>query len=198
MITLPELPYPYEALQPVMSAETLHLHHDKHHANYVETTNKLAAEKGLAGKSLEEIILEAQPQGWSKLYNNAAQTWNHSFFWLCMTPGPRAPGAGFAKLREQFVKEGAEHFGSGWAWLVADGEEIKVLVTHDAADLVGRPQTPLIVCDLWEHAYYLDHKNDRKAFLEQWWDKLADWSFAEQQLAAARAHRHGWVSGMAA
>ncbi|MEO8113012.1 MAG: superoxide dismutase [Phenylobacterium sp.] len=198
MITLPDLPYAYDALEPVLSAETLHVHHDKHHAKYVETTNQLAAEKSLTGKTLEEIIIEAQRQGWTKLFNNAAQAWNHTFFWLCMTPGPLAPSAAFGKLRDDFVKQGAEHFGSGWAWLEADGQEIKVLVTHDAADLLGRPQTPLIVCDLWEHAYYLDHKNDRKAFLEGWWDQIANWSFAEQQLTAARSHGQRWVSGMAA
>jgi Fe-Mn family superoxide dismutase len=209
MINLPELPYAYDALAPTMSAETLRTHHDKHHAKYVETANKLVAGSGVAGRSLEDIIAEAERRGMKKLFNNAAQAWNHAFFWTCMTPKRRDPqgdlltavGSVFgdlAGLRQRFVQEGADHFASGWAWLAAEGAQLVVLTTHDAATLAHEQRTPLLVCDLWEHAYYLDYKQDRKAFLERWFDRLADWEFAEAQFAAAQGRHKPWRFRLAA
>ncbi len=209
MIVLPELPYAYEALSPNMSADTLHTHHDKHHAKYVATANKLAGGAGLDGRSLEEIIAEAERRGLTKLFDNAAQAWNHALFWDCMTPERRDPqgeivrpieGAfgGLAGLKERFVAEGAGHFASGWVWLAADGPELIVLSTHDAGTLAHDKRTPLLVCDVWEHAYYLDYKQDRTAFLERWFDNLADWAFAEAQYAAAQGRREPWTFQMAA
>jgi superoxide dismutase, Fe-Mn family len=209
MITLPDLPYAYDALSPTLSADTLHVHHDKHHAKYVETANKLAAEAGLEGRSVEEIVAEAERRGLTKLFNNAAQAWNHAFFWTCMTPSRRDPGGalaaaiekafgGLAQLKERFVQEGADHFASGWAWLAADGADLVVLSTHDAGTLAHDRRTPLLVCDVWEHAYYLDYKQDRKSFIERWFDGLAHWEFAEAQFAAAQGGRQAWTFQQAA
>jgi Fe-Mn family superoxide dismutase len=205
MITLPELPYAYDALAPVMSADTLHFHHDKHHATYVKTTNELLARSGGGQRDLEAIVADAQRSGDKKLFNNAAQAWNHGFFWNSMSPNRQSPddqlGGAIASafgdlpgLRKKFVAEGADHFGSGWVWLVADGAgALSVISTHDAADpLSGIRAAPLLVCDLWEHAYYLDHKNDRKGYLEAWFDALANWGFAASQWSAARSGGHAW------
>lgn len=209
MITLPELPYAYDALSPTLSGETLHVHHDKHHAKYVETANRLVAEAGLEGLSLEDVIAEAERRGLAKLFNNAAQAWNHAFFWDCMTPARRDPRGdlkaaidrafgGLAGLKERFVAEGADHFASGWAWLAADGAELAVLSTHDAGTLAHDRRTPLLVCDVWEHAYYLDYKQDRKTFIERWFDSVANWAFAEDQFAAAQGRNAPWTFKQAA
>ena len=204
MITLPDLPYPYEALAPVISAETMHFHHDKHHATYVKTVNELLGQSG-GSRDLEAIVLEAHRSGNHKLFNNAAQAWNHAFFWVAMSPKRQSPTGELASaiasafgdlpsLKTKFVAEGAGHFGSGWVWLVADGAgALKVISTHDAADtLTESGLTPLLVCDLWEHAYYLDHKNDRKGFLEAWFDALPNWELAASQWSAARARGQAW------
>ncbi len=209
MIKLPPLPYACEALEPAISAETMRTHHDKHHAKYVETVNELAAELDLDGKSLEEIIVEAEHHGFTKLLNNAGQAWNHAIFWESMTPRRRDPqgelaGAiesafgGLPELRAAFVEEGAGHFASGWVWLAADGLGLSVTSTHDGGTLAGKPHTPLLVCDLWEHAYYLDYRQDRLAFLERWFDSVANWAFAEAQFDAARGRHAPWRFQMAA
>jgi Fe-Mn family superoxide dismutase len=195
MFTLPDLPYPKPALEPVVSAETLTFHHDKHHKTYVDTLNKLLDEKGEKPASLEDVIGSAGP---GKLFNNAAQAWNHAFFWLCMTPDASEPRGdlkaaidsgfgGLDGLRGKFVEAGVGQFGSGWVWLVWKDGALAVVATHDAANpLSDGSGAPLLVCDVWEHAYYLDHQNDRKGFLEAWFDRLADWRFAGEQLAAAK------------
>jgi Fe-Mn family superoxide dismutase len=209
MIILPELPYAYEALSPTISADTMRTHHDRHHAKYVETANKLVADAGLEGRSVEDIIAEAERRGLTKLFNNAAQAWNHAFFWDCMTPDHRAPSGeivgaieqafgDLAGLKQKFVDEGVDHFASGWVWLAADGAELTVLSTHDAGTLAHDRRTPLLVCDLWEHAYYLDYKQDRKGFLERWFDNVADWEFAEAQYAAAQGRHEPWSFQLAA
>jgi Fe-Mn family superoxide dismutase len=209
MISLPDLPYAYDALSPTISAETMRTHHDKHHAKYVETANKLAAENGLDGRSLEDIVAEAERRKLTKLFNNAAQAWNHAFFWDCMTPRRRDPqgelvgaiaGAfgDLAGLKKKFVDEGADHFASGWVWLAADGADLVVLSTHDGGTLAHDKRTPLLVCDVWEHAYYLDYKQDRLSFLERWFDNLADWEFAEAQYEAAQGRHQPWTFAEAA
>jgi Fe-Mn family superoxide dismutase len=196
MFSLPELPYGYEALEPVISGRTLHFHHDKHHAAYVKTTNELLEASGKSFGSLEEVVAEAQKSGEKKLFNNAAQAWNHAFFWESMTPDRAKPSgelkdaieAGFGSLDElekAFVTEGAGHFASGWVWLASDkAGDLKVVSTHDAANIMGQmDMTPLVVCDLWEHAYYLDYQNDRKGFLTKWFGEIPNWSFAARQYA---------------
>jgi Fe-Mn family superoxide dismutase len=204
MFILPKLPYGYAALEPTLSADTLLTHHDKHHRAYVEKTNELAGKAKLDGRPLEEVVREAQRKGDAKLFHNAAQAWNHAFFWDCMAPKP-APVSGALKaaiakafgdvgaFQDAFVTEGVDHFGSGWVWLAAGSDGLKVISTHDADDTLIRDGLfPLLVCDLWEHAYYLDYKNDRKAFLERWLDEVANWSFAERQLAASDGRGDGF------
>jgi Fe-Mn family superoxide dismutase len=206
MFILPSLPYPYDALAPTVSADTLHFHHDKHHATYVKTLNQLLEESHDTPESLEDVIKSsAQGGAKQKLFNNAAQAWNHAFFWESMSPERQSPDgeivtaikASFgdhSALREAFVKEGVGHFGSGWVWLTAEGGgTLKVISTHDAADTVtSGGVTPLLVCDLWEHAYYLDYQNDRKRYLESWFDTVANWRFAASQLAASEAKADAW------
>jgi len=205
MYALPDLPYGYDALAPFVSSDTLHTHHDKHHKTYVDKTNDLASKAGLEGRPLEDVVREAQKAGDKKLFNNAAQAWNHAFFWESMrAPGGAAPSGdlmaaitqGFgdlAALRSAFVDEGVNHFASGWVWIVTGADGLKVISTHDADDtLVRESVVPLLVCDLWEHAYYLDYKNDRKAFLERWFDNVANWDFAAAQLAAANGGGEGF------
>ena len=204
MYELPPLPYDDDALEPAISAETLQFHHDKHHKAYVTKTNRLAAEAGLDGRPLEEVVREAKKTGANELFNNAAQAWNHAFFWQCMTPERTAPAGDLAKAIDQafgsfedfkaaFSKEGEGHFGSGWVWLVTGSEGLKVISTHDADDtLVREGLFPLLVCDLWEHAYYLDYQNNRAGFLRRWLGDVANWAFAQRQLAAANGQQDGF------
>ncbi len=182
MFDLPPLPYRYDSLEPMISTKTLRFHHDKHHRAYIDKTNALAAEEGLKGQTLEQVAKSAT----GNLFHNAAQAWNHAFFWASMTPNFTAAPPEFAELREDFIKEGETHFASGWVWIVASGGKLKVISTHDADTALKKPGTPLIVCDLWEYAYCLDHQNDRKAYLEAWFDKVANWRFAEKQLRASK------------
>lgn len=205
MPILPPLPYAYDSLEPTIGAETLHLHHDKHHAGYVKKTEALAGEAGLRDKPLEAIVREAARSGPKTLFNNAAQAWNHGFYWQSMTPAFEPPRGDLAQaiaaafgdldgLKTQLVETGAGHFGSGWVWLVWTGEALKVIATHDAANpLTDDDSTPLIGCDLWEHAYYLDHQNDREAYLEAWFDTVANWAFAEAQFKAAKGDGRPWT-----
>jgi len=205
MYPLPDLPYAYDALAPFVSGDTLRAHHDKHHRTYVEKTNELAAQAGLGGRPLEELVREARRRSDKALFNNAAQAWNHAFFWQSMRPqGGEAPAGdliraidesfdGLEALKDAFVEEGFEHFASGWVWIAMGSEGLKVITTHDAEDtLVSEGLFPLLVCDLWEHAYYLDYKNDRRAFLERWFDHVANWEFAAAQLAAADGRGDGF------
>lgn len=203
MFRLPPLPYGYDALEPVVSAATLRVHHDKHHAKYVETLNGLLEKQGGDPGRPEDVVHKAAPAG-GELYNNAGQAWNHAFFWDCMTPGGGAPGAalraaaerafgGWDAFRTRFVEEGADHFASGWDWIVARDGKLAVTSTHDAGsfDQLGGA-TPLLVCDVWEHAYYLDFQNDREGFLERWFDGVANWALADRQLTAAAGDGEAW------
>ncbi len=205
MFKLPELPYAPDALEPVISARTMGYHHGKHHAKYVDNLNDLLKAAGETPASLEEVVKAAAGDpAKKKLFNNAAQTYNHTFFWTCMTGAKMAPSGdlaaaidrdfgGLAGLREAFVTESLNHFASGWGWLAAEGDKLVVLSTHDADDLLPREGlTPLLTCDVWEHAYYLDHQNDRKAFLEAWFDNLVNWEFAAAQYDAARGKEWGY------
>lgn len=197
---LPDLPYAREALEPTVSGQTLDFHHGKHHKAYVETLNKLLDEKGDAPSSLEEVVRSSGP---GKLFNNAAQAWNHGFFWESMSPSPGKPAGALAEaieafgghksLGEKFVETGVGQFGSGWAWLLWKDDKLVVSPSHDADNpLANGAGLPLLVCDVWEHAYYLDHQNDRKGFLTAWFDKLANWDFAAAQLAAAQGSGEGY------
>jgi Fe-Mn family superoxide dismutase len=199
MFKLPDLPYAYDALSPTIGETTMHVHHDKHHAKYVDTLNQILAETNAKPVSLEDVVREAVSDGQTKLANNAGQAWNHAVFWESMSPTPGAPSAALAAalktafgdadaeaFKTEFVKQGVAHFGSGWVWLIAKGEALSVITTHDGVTPLGEAgAVPLLVCDLWEHAYYLDYKNDREGFLKAWVGKLANWRFADAQFAAA-------------
>lgn len=205
MFALPDLPYAYSALSPIISECTLHFHHDKHHAAYVRALNACLEALRDTPQTLEDVITQAARSGNRKLFNNAAQAWNHSFFWVAMSPQIGQPEGELASaieaafgtfdgLKRAFVSEGVGHFGSGWVWLASDrGGALVVRSTHDADDTLTHPDlTPLLVCDLWEHAYYLDHQNDRQRFLEAWVDALPNWPFAAVQYEAARGRGEPW------
>ena len=204
MFKLPDLPYAYDALSPVIGETTMRTHHDKHHAKYVETVNQILGETNARPASLEDVVREPVSGGHTKLVNNAGQAWNHAFFWEAMSPKAGAPTGDLAAAIKQmfgdlealaaaFVKSGVGHFGSGWIWLAARGDALSVVTTHDGATLLGDPAaTPILVCDLWEHAYYLDYKNDREAFLRAWFAELANWRFAEAQFTAATGSGEGY------
>ncbi len=195
--TLPDLPYAYDALAPHMSAETLEFHHDKHHAAYVANANKLLAGSGLEDK--DEIgIITASFGSNPGLFNNAAQVFNHTFFFNGMTPnggGSKLPGklaaaiesdlGGFEKFRADFINAGVTQFGSGWAWLALKDGKLEIMKTPNGENPFVHGATPIIACDVWEHAYYIDYRNARPKFLEVWVDNLANWEFAEANLTAA-------------
>lgn len=207
MFKLPPLPFDAAALEPAMSAVTLNTHHGKHHAGYINKTNAALAERADAPTTLEEAVRLAVREHDKKLFNNAAQAWNHGFFWQCLTPedqgGPSGALKGelektFASLdafRAEAKTRGEGHFASGWLWLVADAAgAVQLTDLHDADTPIVDPKvTPLLVCDLWEHAYYLDYKNERGRFLDAFLGRLANWRFAEAQYEAARAGSGAWA-----
>jgi len=191
---LPPLPYAKDALAPMMSAETLDFHHGKHHATYVTKLNAAVAGTPFEGLSLVDTIKKAHAEGNRAVFNNSAQHWNHSFFWNCLAPGAggAATGAvakalessfgGFDQFKTAFTNEAVNHFASGWAWLVRDpAGALKVISTHDADTPLVHGHTALLTCDVWEHAYYIDHRNSRPNFLEAFW-KLVNWNFVNRNL----------------
>ena len=194
-ITLPELPFAPAALEPHISARTFEFHHGKHHKGYVDNTNKLIAGTDLAGKDLEAIIKAAAADPAKKgLFNNAAQVWNHSFFWKCLKPagGGRPSGkiaakideelGGYEKFATDFRNAGATQFGSGWAWLILKDGKLAILSTANAETPLVQGHKPLLVVDVWEHAYYLDYQNRRPDFLQACLDHLINWDFVNANL----------------
>lgn len=192
---LPPLPYAADALEPHMSANTFSYHHGKHHAAYVNKLNGLIDGTDLADKSLEDIIQATAGKADAKgVFNNAAQVWNHTFFWNSMSPNGGGKPSGkladmidasfgsFDAFAEAFKNAGVGQFGSGWAWLVVDGDALKIVTTANAETPITDGLKPLLTCDVWEHAYYLDYQNDRPGFLSIFLDKLANWDFAAEQL----------------
>jgi superoxide dismutase, Fe-Mn family len=191
---LPPLPYADDALEPAYSARTISFHYGKHHKTYVDTLNKLTEGTDLATKSLEDVIKGAPP---GPLYNNAAQVWNHTFFWNGMKPGGGgAPSGdlaakfdatfgGYDKFVEEFKTAAVGRFGSGWAWLIAEGGALKIVSTPNAETPLTTAATPLLTVDVWEHAYYLDYQNLRPAWVQAFFDKLVDWEFVAKNLAKA-------------
>ncbi len=195
---LPELPYGLDALEPHISRRTLEFHYGKHHAAYVTNLNKAIEGGDLEGKSLEEVIVAvAGDASKAGVFNNAAQVWNHSFYWQCMKPdGGGAPSGALAEkiaadfgsfeaFVEQFKTAGATQFGSGWAWLVLDGGTLKVTKTPNADLPLAHGQKALLTMDVWEHAYYLDYQNRRPDYMTTFLDKLVNWDFVAANLAAA-------------
>lgn len=193
---LPKLPYDYDALEPHISAETLRLHHGKHHKGYIDKLNNALEEAGAEDLSLEQVIQRSADSEDAKgLFNNAAQSWNHEFFWNCMTPGGggmpdgelgrqiEADFGGFEKFRKAFKTAATGQFGSGWAWLVLDGGRLKVTSTANAGLPMTQGQQALLTCDVWEHAYYLDYRNERASFVDAFLHNLVNWEFVAQQFA---------------
>jgi superoxide dismutase, Fe-Mn family len=199
-VTLPALPYAENALEPVISAKTLSFHHGKHHRTYVETTNELIRGTEFADMRLEEIVKATAGKGdHTAIFHNAAQAWNHAFYWQCLKPkgGGEPPAALKQRMEASFgsveacKKELAAaaiaQFGSGWAWLVVDGEKLKVLKTADAETPVSQNLRPLLTIDVWEHAYYLDYQNKRADHVNALIDRLANWEFAAQNMVRGSA-----------
>ncbi len=192
-IELPPLPYADDALDPHITARTISFHYGKHHATYVANLNGLIEGTPNENKSLEQIIADAEPGG---LFNNAAQVWNHTFYWNSMTPsGGGDPSGDLAAaidasfgsasaFKEELVTKGKGNFGSGWTWLVKDGDGLAIMNTDDADTPIKHGKTPLLTVDVWEHAYYLDYQNARPAYLETFVDKLLNWEFAASNFAS--------------
>ena len=192
MIELPKLPYKRDALEPHISQRTIDFHYGQHHAGYVKNLNNLIENSKFENMSLEEIIKNSE----GSIFNNAAQVWNHTFYWHCMTPEKDAhPQAlllktlerdfgGFDNFKQMFIKQAATLFGSGWLWLVCDNDKkLSLLQTSNAeTPLTNNELRPLLVCDVWEHAYYLDQQNLRLAYLNEFW-QIINWKFVEKKLA---------------
>ena len=197
---LPDLPYDYEALAPYMSAKTLHLHHDKHHQAYVTNLNNLIEGTEFAGKSLEEIVTgsygDAAKQG---IFNNAGQHWNHNLYWRIMKKGGGGnPGGELAKriddafgsfeaFKEQFKTAGVTQFGSGWAWLAVQDDQLKVLKTPNGENPLVHGMRPILGIDVWEHAYYVDYENRRPEYVAAFLNQLVNWTEVEAELHKALA-----------
>ncbi|MFP4470814.1 MAG: superoxide dismutase [Bacteroidales bacterium] len=189
MFELPKLPYDYDALEPHISRKTLEFHHDKHHAAYVEKTNKLAKGTKFEEADLKTIIKLAD----GGLFNNGAQVWNHTFFFEQFSPDPKTKPEGklmeaiekafdsYENFREKFDEAATTLFGSGWAWLVKNPDGIlEIVQTSNAGNPIHEGNTPLVTCDVWEHAYYLDVQNKRPDYIENFW-KVLDWKVVEQR-----------------
>jgi Fe-Mn family superoxide dismutase len=200
---LPELPYAKDALAPHMSAETLEFHHGKHHKAYVTKTNEMVGqERELSGASLVEVVREAKRSGHFKLFNNSAQLWNHSFFWQCLAPAEgQQPTGKLAHLiddafgnaetmLQQLQEEAVNHFSNGWAWLVLDRSALRITSLHDAdTPLVHDGMVPLFTLDVWEHAYYIDYRNERPKFATAVLKNIVNWDFVGQNLDARGVER---------
>jgi superoxide dismutase, Fe-Mn family len=196
MITLPELPYAKNALAPVISANTLEFHYGKHHRAYVDNLVKLIAGTELADADLENIIKKAAGEpAKTGIFNNAAQVWNHSFYWKCLKAGGGGAPTGavaaminsvwgnYEKFADELKNAGVTQFGSGWAWLVLDKGQMKIIKTANADTPIAHGQKPLLTLDVWEHAYYLDYQNRRPDYLAAVIGKLINWDFVNTNLA---------------
>jgi superoxide dismutase, Fe-Mn family len=187
-ISLPPLPYANHALEPYMSRETLDYHYGKHHKAYIDNVNMLIRGTPQQRATLEELVMQAD----GALFDNAAQAWNHAFFWRCLSPRRQAPGrelegtlrgfGGLEGLEREFTRAAIAVFGSGWAWLIKERSgPVRVVTTANAYTPLRDGHLPLLVCDMWEHAYYVDHHNDRSAYLSNFW-QLVNWDFVASNL----------------
>ena len=200
---LPELPYAKDALAPHISAETLEFHWGKHHRAYVNKTNELMeAETKLQGASLSQVVRHARQNGNAKLFNNSAQLWNHSFFWQCLAPaeGQKPTGklaqlieegfGGVEPMLQKLQEEAVNHFSNGWAWLVLDRGSLKITSLHDAdSPLAYEGMQPLFTLDVWEHAYYIDYRNERPRFASTVLANIVNWDFVARNLDGAGERR---------
>ena len=193
---LPPLPYAENALEPVISARTIGFHYGKHHQGYVNNLNKLVTGTPLADQPLEAVVKATANPDQTVIFNNAAQVWNHTFYWNSLKPkgGGKPTGAlaemidksfgGFEQFKAEFAKAATGQFGSGWAWLVKDGDKLVVVKTGNADNPLVHGQKPLLTVDVWEHAYYLDYQNRRAEYVTAVLDGLINWDFAAQNLAS--------------
>ena len=192
---LPELGYSKSALAPIMSEETLDLHHGKHHQTYITNLNKLIEGSEMSQMTLEEIIIQSSKDKLkSGIFNNASQHWNHILFWKCMKPGGGGPIPKRLKgriesdfgseeeFKKQFIQAGITQFGSGWCWLSINNGKLVVSKTSNAENTLLHNMRPILGCDLWEHSYYVDYKNRRPEYLENFYEKLINWEFVESNL----------------
>jgi Fe-Mn family superoxide dismutase len=195
---LPPLPYPYDALQPHMSKETLEFHHDKHHQAYVTNANNLIKGTGLEGKSLEDVVRQSYSKN-ASLFNNVGQHYNHSHFWKWMKKGgggKKLPGAlakaidaelgGYDKFRTDFVQAGVSQFGSGWCWIAVREGKLTITKTPNGENPLVHGGTPILGCDVWEHSYYIDYRNARPKYLEVFVDSLVNWDYVLELYEKAR------------
>ena len=195
MFELPTLDYKKDALSPIMSEQTLDLHHGKHHQTYITNLNNFIKDTEFENLSLEDIIKKtSSDKKKSGIFNNASQHWNHNLFWKCMKPkgGGKIPTkleerikkdfGSFAKFKEEFINAGITQFGSGWCWLSIDNGKLVVTKTANAENPLINNMKPILGCDVWEHSYYLDYKNKRPAYLENFFEKLINWEFVESNL----------------
>lgn len=200
-LKLMPLPYAEDALAPAISAETLQTHHGKHHQAYIDKTNEAAEAMGMADATLEQIIAAAGKKAEKPAYNNAAQAWNHGFYWHSLAPaGGKPQGAlgeaidrdfgSLDKLGKELATRGEKHFASGWVWLAQAGDRLSIEETHDGDTLARGDRKPLLTIDLWEHAYYLDHKNERPKYLGAVIGGLLNWEFAQRNFAAAETWKY--------
>ncbi len=191
---LPDLPYDKNALAPLITEETFDYHHGKHHASYVKNLNDIIRDSPLEEKSVEELILLGDKNKDAGLFNNAAQHWNHSFFWHCLAPnGGGAPTGNikelierdfqsFDKFKEEFSTTATKLFGAGWAWLAQDDAgKLEIIPMKDAHTPLTKSKTPILTLDVWEHAYYIDYRNARPKFVESFWEVI-NWDFANKNL----------------
>ena len=198
MFTLPQLPYADTALAPIISANTLGFHYGKHHKTYVDNLNNLVKGTANEGASLEKIIADSAGKAdQAGVFNNAAQIWNHTFYWNSLKPngGGKPTGkiaqlidsdlGGYDNFKKDFAATTVSQFGSGWGWLVVDGGKLKIVKTGNAEVPFTKGQKPLLTIDVWEHAYYLDYQNRRADYVNALIDKLLNWDFAAENLAKA-------------
>lgn len=191
---LPELPYDTNSLAPIITEETFDYHYGKHHAAYVNNLNGLTKDTPLAGIPLKKVVREGFENNNTALFNNAAQHWNHSFFWHCLSPdGGKAPTGkikayierdfgSFEKFKEEFSTSAVKLFGAGWTWLAQDQEgKLEILPMKDAHTPLTENKTPILTLDVWEHAYYIDYRNARPKFVESFWE-IVNWDFADKNL----------------
>lgn len=195
-IKLPALPYKADALEPYISEETIRFHYGKHHAGYVKKLNRMIKGTAYAGLTIEAIIEKTRTNaGETAIFNNAAQVFNHTFYWNSMTPGGGGVPDGiiaekiktdfgsYDAFKKEFASAALTQFGSGWAWLVKEGDALKIIKTANADTPVGQGLTPLLTVDVWEHAYYLDYQNRRADYIEAYLENLVNWEFAQANLA---------------
>lgn len=191
---LPDLPYAKDAFGETISSETFEFHHGKHHKAYVDKTNELVGkEVGLSGAKLSEVISAANDKGNKPLFNNSAQLWNHSFYWQCLSPEKQEPTGKLKDMIDDefgslddflkaFKDEAVAHFASGWAWLVLDGDRLKITSLHDADTPSVHDMAPLLTLDVWEHAYYIDYRNARPDHIQALLNNAINWEFVAQNL----------------